>query len=67
MYAIEDIKQGEELTIYYNEPEEFFTERQHNLRTKWRIPCNCGWCKNDAQNPHQEQIEKLLKEYLQIR
>ena len=65
LYAIEDVKEGAELTTSYLDFDgEFYAQRTENLKTKWNFECNCRLCELDRADPKGEiKRKKLLDEF----
>ena len=59
IYAVEDIKEGTELTVSYTYCE-FYAQRKEAITKQWGFECNCRLCELDRADPGGEAKRKAL-------
>lgn len=61
IYAVEDIKEGMELTVSNADIDvQFYAQRKENITKKWGSECNCRLCELDRADPGGEEKRKAL-------
>ena len=66
VHAVCDLKEGEEITLTYCEPNTSLKERIKMLKS-WKVTCDCRLCKLDRTDPFIEEREKLNEQFEEIK
>jgi hypothetical protein len=66
IYAIADIKQGDELTLAYTDPLEQYDKRHKIIENSWKFECKCRLCEIDHNDTNYEKRIQLLDEFFKL-
>ena len=59
IYAVNDIKKGEEITLFYHCPIDAFSKREEHFRI-YGFKCDCKLCELERKDPKQEERAALV-------
>ena len=66
VYALRDLKRGEEVTVAYFNFMLPYEERKEKARRKWGFECGCRLCQLDGNDPKGEiERKKLMQKFEQ--
>lgn len=60
VYAVRDIKKGEEVTLSYNNPFYPYSKREKHFRGTYGFKCECELCELERNDPEREERAALV-------
>ena len=62
VYAVNDIKKGEEITLFYHNPLDDYSEREEHFQRTLGFKCVCKLCDLERKDPKRDERKALLSE-----